>query len=176
MADNPSKTLTVKRNESKSTLSNENEGKNPVGVLTPKKRIVKLKQTTKHSLQVTSRIKPKNKKPPSTLRVNALDLELGKNSKAWRSHSPLAIGIEKQLFQEIASRQLSASKRVVRLLLQKHCLNKNYLVDVLEGAKRLNLDGSPSGVCSIEDEEYARSMLAHLEIQSAVKKNLRKKR
>lgn len=107
---------------------------------------------------------PKKKKPkkaPSVLRVNALDAELGKLSKAWRSHKPLALGIEKQIFKAVSDGQLSSSKRVVRALLRKHCLNPNYLRNTIIGA-RYDLSDSESGEVVASEAAYASKKLREL--------------
>lgn len=167
--DKPKKTLSISRTRggvsSAGSGSTGSEGK-PVR---SKKRVLKIAKPEPVKKPAPGK-KKKPKKAPSILRVNALDTEIGKLSKVWRSHSPLALGVEKQIFKFIADGQLSASKRVVRALLNKHCNNKNYLVDVVQGAKRFNLDGSESGICSLASEEHSRRTLQKLEVQKIVKR------
>ena len=124
-----------------------------------KKRIVIEKPIPK-----PAQAKPKKKKPrkaPSIVRMNVLDAELGKLSKAWRSHKPLALGVEKQVFKAIADGQLSASKRVVRALLRKHCLNPNYLRNTVVGP-RYGLDDNESGEVLASEAAYALKTLRAL--------------
>ena len=167
--DKPKKTLSITRK--RETTSGDEAGSNSPGQKTirKKKQILTFAKPEPVKKPVQSK-KKKPKKAPSTLRVNALDAEIGKLSKVWRSHSPLALGIEKQIFKFIADGQLSASKRVVHALLTKHCNNKNYLVDIVQGAKRFNLDGSESGICSLASEEHSRHTLQKLEVQKIVKR------
>lgn len=165
--DQPKKTLSITRKRSDSSAA----GGSGSGVdsVRGKKRVLKIAKPEPVKNPVQAK-KKKPKKAPSVLRVNALDTEIGKLSKVWRSHSPLALGIEKQIFKVIADGQISASKRVVRALLHKHCNNKNYLVDVIQGAKRFNLDGSEAGECSLASEEHSRRTLQKLEVQKIVKR------
>lgn len=139
------------------------------------KRVIKFDRPEKKPPQQTNAPKRrKPKKPPSSLRVNGLDTELGKESKVWRKHLPLALGIERQIFQQIGRQNLSASKRVVKLLLHKHTHNKNYLVDIAAGVSRYNLDGSEAGQCTLADEEHSRRVLKKLEVEKLVKKTMRR--
>ena len=165
--DKPKKTLSITRKRS-DTSPTDTSGSG-VDSVRSKKRMLKIAKPEPAKKPVQAK-KKKPKKAPSILRVNALDTEICKLSKVWRSHSPLALGVEKQLFKFIADGQLSASKRVVRALLHKHCNNKNYLVDVVQGAKRFNLDGSESGICSLASEEHSRRTLQKLEVQKIVKR------
>ena len=169
------KRLSLSRKPKLDTNAASDDESTAKGVLGAKKRriVITKPEPVKQAKQVQPPKKRKKKKPPSTLRLNALDAELCKLSKVWRSHSPLALGIEKQVFKAIADGQLSASKRVVRALLRKHNLNKNYLVDVVEGASRFNLDGTVAGECTLADAEYSRGMLKRLEIQKIVKKTIK---
>ena len=60
------------------------------------------------------------------------------------------------------------------LIFKFHIVNKNYLVDVVEGASRCNLDGTVSGACTLADAEYSRGMLKRLEIQKIVEKQAKR--
>lgn len=86
---------------------------------------------------------PRPKKtPPSDLRAGNLDASLN-GFLAWLNYQPLAIGVEKQIFQHIAALQLSASKRVVQKLLRKHTQNPRYKQNLANNEPRVNLDGTP---------------------------------
>lgn len=56
---------------------------------------------------------------PSDIRLDNLDARLNA-FEVWRTFQPLALGIERQLFQHIAKHSLSAPKRVVQKLLRQH--------------------------------------------------------
>ena len=86
---------------------------------------------------------PRPKKtPPSDLRAGNLDASLN-GFLAWLNYQPLAIGVEKQIFQHIAALQLSASKRVVQKLLRQHTQNPRYKQNLASNEPRVNLDGTP---------------------------------
>jgi len=126
-----------------------------------KRRVIIEQPKPKAGPKVSLDKRRKPKKAPSTLRLNALDAELGKLSKCWRSHRPLVLGIEKQIFKAIADGQLSASKRVVRALLRKHCSNPNYLRNTVVGA-RYDLTDQPSGEVVPSEAAYALKLLRAL--------------
>lgn len=102
--------------------------------------------------------KPKQT-PPSDIRAR----ELGDSLNAfvvWRTRQPLALGIEKQVFQHIAEHHLSASKRVVQKLLHHHTHNRAYLQSVGQGGQRFNLDGTEAGAILPCEQEHAGRVLA----------------
>ena len=170
----PKKTLTIKRKRLSVTTAPEGEeSSTPAPIRRSRKRVLTFDKPKKK--QPAPPPKPKKpKKPPSTIRARDLDQAIGTHSKIWRSHAPLALGIEKQLFRLIATHHLSASKRVVKSLLVKHCNNPNYLRDIQDGATRYNLDGTSAGTCHITDEENARKRLKQLEIQKLTEQTLKK--
>lgn len=133
---------------------------------TTSKKTLTLKHThskivSNGSLKPDIKCKPTNSKrrkpnkQPSLIRMNALDVEISKKSKAWRAHWPLALGIEKQIYKLIADDQLSASKRVVRLLIHKHCNNPNYLRNTIVGP-RYDLNDASAGEVVKAEAEYAK--------------------
>lgn len=103
---------------------------------------------------------PKPKKtPPSDLRARELSDSLNA-FPVWRNRQPLALGIEKQIFQHIAELHLSASKRVVQKALHHHTHNREYLQAVGRGGSRLNLDGTEAGAITPAEQEHAGRILA----------------
>jgi sRNA-binding protein len=81
---------------------------------------------------------PKPKAPPKTPPSDLGARELGDSLNAfpvWREHHPLALGIERQVFQHIAGLHLSASKRVVKKLLYYHTHNRRYLMNIQRGGR-----------------------------------------
>ncbi len=103
---------------------------------------------------------PKPKKtPPSDLRARELNDSLNAFA-VWRNRQPLALGIEKQVFQYIAEHHLSASKRVVQKLLHHHAHNRAYLQAVGQGGQRFNLDGTEAGAILPGEQEHAGRVLA----------------
>lgn len=103
---------------------------------------------------------PKTKKtPPSDIRARELSDSLNAFA-VWRNRQPLALGIEKQLFQCIAAHHLSASKRVVQKLLHHHTHNRAYLQAVGQGGQRFNLDGTEAGAILPGEQEHSGRVLA----------------
>lgn len=131
-----------------------------------RKRIIKRDQlpiselatTKKPPAKPTPKRKPAPKvptTPPSEIRLKALNSSLNVY-QTWIEKYPLALGIEKQLFQHIAKHGLSASKRVVKKLLSRHAHERRYLQAVQAGEYRYNLDGSKAGMITDIEREYAR--------------------
>lgn len=121
------------------------------------KRPVKSKQDRR-------KLPPKRnpKKPlvkPSDIRTDSLDAALN-NFSVWREYVPLAIGIEKQVFQLIARLELSSSKRVVMRLLARHTHDKHYLQRLFAGGGRYNLDGTKAGEILPMEQKHAADKLA----------------
>ena len=96
--------------------------------------------------------------PPSHVRADNLNASLNA-FEVWRTYQPLALGIDKQIFQHIAKHSLSCSKRVVRKLLHRHCHDRRYLQAVQAGGQRFNLDGTESGAIVETEQEHAARML-----------------
>lgn len=172
MNDQPRKTLSIKpktapTTEHASTLNQETKT-----VSRGNKRIIKREQ-----VQATALAKPKAKAPtkkpnkprktapkkpliaPSAIRMDNLNAALNA-LVVWREHQPLALGIERQIFQLIATQQLSASKRVVQKLLYQHTHQRHYLLKVGQGGARFNLDGSVEGDILPTEREYVGRLLA----------------
>jgi len=161
--EKPRNKLTLKRKPKPDTNAASDDEQPATAITRGKKRRVVIEQPKPKAgpRKPTQAKKKKPKKPPSTLRLNALDAELGKLSKAWRSHKPLALGIEREVFKAIADGQLSASKRVVRALLRKHCSNPNYLRNTVVGA-RYDLTDQPSGEVVPSEAAYSLKVLRQL--------------
>lgn len=169
MTEKPRKTLTIKPKaapitDAAATLNTETKT-----VSRANKRIIKREQVQSTGLgkpkaQVLPKKpkkprKPAPKKPlvsPSDIRMDNLNAALNAFA-VWRERKPLALGIEKQIFQLIADQQLSASKRVVQKLLYRHTRNRDYLLKISQGksGQRYNLDGTSGGYITPEECEHA---------------------
>ena len=149
MNDQPRKTLSIKPKSESQTVNPDTKV-----VLRANKRIVKREQVQANALskpkakaptkKPTKPRKPAPKKPliaPSAIRMDHLNAALNA-FVVWREQQPLALGIERQIFQLIGQQHLSASKRVVQKLLYRHTHQHNYLLKVAQGGQRFNLDGS----------------------------------
>lgn len=172
MTEKPRKTLSIKPKAVSSAEDRSAPNQEPKAVSRGSKRIIKREQ-----VQLTTLAKPKAKVPtkkqnksrktptrkpsvaPSTIRMDNLNDALN-TLVVWREQQPLALGIERQIFQWIAQKQLSASKRVVQKLLYQHTHQHSYLFKIGEGGQRLNLDGSEAGLIVHAESEYAASFLA----------------
>ena len=107
---------------------------------------------------------PKPRKPvksPSDIRAREVNDSLNAYP-VWLHYQPLAVGIERQIFQHIAKHTLSASKRVVQKMLLKHTGHKRYLTGIVENAARFNLDGTEAGRVLPHEQVFAVQKLAGL--------------
>ena len=73
----------------------------------------------------------------------------------FRDFSPLAIGIDKQLFAALPD----LSRKTVRLAMRSHTMTTRYLKEMEKGTQRLNLDGSPAGDVTDENRQHASELL-----------------
>ena len=95
---------------------------------------------------------------PSAIRLDNLNASLNAFD-VWRNFQPLALGIEKAVFQHIAKHSLSASKRVVQNLLHRHTHDRRYLQAIQSGACRFNLDGSEATAIAQAERDHAARVL-----------------
>lgn len=172
MNDQPRKTLSIKPKIALTTEQAPTLNQETKAVLRGNKRIIKREQ-----VQATALAKPKAKVPtkkptkprktapkkpliaPSVIRMDNLNAALNA-FVVWREQQPLALGIERQIFQLIAQQNLSASKRVVQKLLYQHTHQRHYLLKVGQGGARFNLDGSADGVILPAECEHVGRLLA----------------
>ncbi len=73
----------------------------------------------------------------------------------FRDFSPLAIGIDKQLFAALPE----LSKKSLRLAMRSHTISTRYLKEMEKGTQRLNLDGTPAGEVTDENRQHAAELL-----------------
>ena len=107
----------------------------------------------------------KNKKKalvsPSDIKVEALNQRL-KSFDTWSTFKPLAMGIDKQLFQLVNDEAFAgASKKVVQKLLKMHTNHPRYLQGLSRGGVRYNLDGKPADTVTEHQQRLAVSMQAN---------------
>ncbi len=166
MTDQPRKTLSIK-------AKSEPQAVNPETKVLARgnKRIIKREQVQATALakpkaktptkKTTKPRKPAPKKPlstPSDVRLDNLNAVLN-TFVVWREQQPLALGIERQIFQLMADQHLSASKRVVQKLLYRHTHQRSYLLKIAQGGARFNLDGTSADVILPVEQEYVRRLL-----------------
>ena len=75
--------------------------------------------------------------------------------EVFRNFSPLAIGIDKQVFEKMPE----VSKKNLRLAMRSHTISTRYLKEMEKGTVRLNLDGSPAGEVTDENRQHAAEQL-----------------
>ena len=91
-------------------------------------------------------------KPADT---RALLKTLQERFEVFRNFSPLAIGIDKQVFEKLPE----LSKKSLRLAMRSHTISTRYLKEMEKGTVRLNLDGSPAGQVTDENRQHASEQL-----------------
>jgi len=91
-------------------------------------------------------------KPADT---RALLKRLQERFEVFRNFSPLAIGIDKQVFEKLPE----LSKKSLRLAMRSHTISTRYLKEMEKGTVRLNLDGSPAGQVTDENRQHASEQL-----------------
>ena len=91
-------------------------------------------------------------KPADT---RALLKTLQERFEVFRNFSPLAIGIDKQVFEKLPE----LSKKSLRLAMRSHTISTRYLKEMEKGTVRLNLDGTPAGEVTDENRQHASEQL-----------------
>jgi ProP effector len=90
---------------------------------------------------------------PIDARVLLKDLQT--RFDVFRNFSPLAIGIDKQVFAQLPD----VSKKSLRLAMRSHTISTRYLKEMEKGTQRLNLDGTPAGEVTDENRQHAAELL-----------------
>ncbi|MDP3537979.1 MAG: ProQ/FINO family protein [Azonexus sp.] len=99
----------------------------------------------------TAESTPTNK--PTDARLLLKDLQV--RFDVFRNHSPLAIGIDKQVFALLPDLE----KKALRLAMRSHTISTRYLKEMEKGTVRLNLDGTPAGEVTDENRQHAAELL-----------------
>ena len=87
--------------------------------------------------------------------ARALLKDLQTQFDVFRNFSPLAIGIDKQVFAQLPE----VSKKSLRLAMRSHTISTRYLKEMEKGSVRLNLDGTPAGEVTDENRQHATELL-----------------
>ena len=90
---------------------------------------------------------------PTDARVLLKDLQA--RFDVFRNHSPLAIGIDKQVFAQLPDLE----KKALRLAMRSHTISTRYLKEMEKGTVRLNLDGTPADEVTDENRQHAAEQL-----------------
>jgi ProP effector len=90
---------------------------------------------------------------PNDTRALLKDLQI--RFDVFRNFSPLAIGIDKQVFAVLPE----LSKKSLRLAMRSHTISTRYLKEMEKGTVRLNLDGTPADEVTDENRQHAAEQL-----------------
>lgn len=96
-----------------------------------------------------------NTKTEKPIDVRALLKELQSRFDVFRNFSPLAIGIDKQVFAQMPE----VSKKSLRLAMRSHTISTRYLKEMEKANTRFNLDGTPAGEVTDENRKHAAESL-----------------
>jgi hypothetical protein len=147
MIDKPPLTLTIKRK----TLV-----------------VVKRKEVEPKRLGATKAPPPPPKrKKPSEKHLKILDELLKRKCRAWRDYKPLMNGFKHIMFKIGNDACVHHSKRMVKVLYEKHCTDKRYLRNLIDSQYRLDEKGNEADLITAQDKQLAADKLAK---QSTAKK------
>lgn len=93
--------------------------------------------------------------PDKPIDARVLLKDLQTRFDVFRNFSPLAIGIDKQVFAQLPE----VSKKALRLAMRSHTISTRYLKEMEKGTVRLNLDGTPAGEVTDENRQHAAEQL-----------------
>ncbi|MCL2344966.1 MAG: ProQ/FINO family protein [Desulfobulbus sp.] len=95
--------------------------------------------------------------PPAVtpLDPRALLKDLQARFAVFRNHSPLAIGIDKQVLAQMPDLE----KKALRLAMRSHTISTRYLKEMEKATVRLNLDGTPADAVTEENRQHAAELL-----------------
>ena len=80
----------------------------------------------------------------------------------FRNHSPLAIGIDRQIFALLPDLE----KKALRLAMRSHTISTRYLKEMEKGTVRLNLDGTPGEAATKAAEAEAKAAEAAIKAEA----------
>jgi ProP effector len=109
--------------------------------------------TTAESTAIATEVaEPAAKKP---IDARALLKDIHSRFDVFRNHSPLAIGIDRQVLAALPDLE----KKVLRLAMRSHTISTRYLKEMEKGKVRLNLDGTPADEVTDENRQHAAELL-----------------
>lgn len=162
----PRKTLSLKRkvkskaaDVEKAVVAVEKPNKAALGTDEIKEFTRGRKRVIKMQSQAQKKAKKDSQLSPSERQSRELKRLLAETFPVWRRRTPLAIGIDEQIVDFLATKKLDISKRAIKKLLHRHTKNKNYLQNVMRGGPRFKLDGTLNGEVQKEEKEHARRTL-----------------
>lgn len=114
-----------------------------------------LRATLRVLTQVARTMNTPETTPEKSIDVRALLKDLQTRFDVFKNFSPLAIGIDKQVFAQISD----VSKKSLRLAMRSHTISTRYLKEMEKGSVRYNLDGSTAGEVTDENRQHASELL-----------------
>lgn len=96
-----------------------------------------------------------NTAPAQTVDARAVLKDLQARFPVFADHSPLAIGIDRQVLAQMPE----LSKKALRLAMRNHTQSTRYLKVMEKARVRLNLDGTPADEVTDENRRHASELL-----------------
>lgn len=93
--------------------------------------------------------------PAKPIDARALLKDIHARFDVFRNHSPLAIGIDRQVLAVMPELE----KKALRLAMRSHTISTRYLKEMEKAQVRLNLDGTPAGEVTDENRLHAADLL-----------------
>jgi len=132
-------------------------------LVTQKWRLNALEQGAKAQLRATlrglmnTRTEMTTAEPKTNIQSDARALlkDLHTRFEIFRNHSPLAIGIDKQVLAVLPDLE----KKALRLAMRSHTISTRYLKEMEKATVRLNLDATPAGEVTDENRTHAAEQL-----------------
>jgi ProP effector len=93
--------------------------------------------------------------PTKPIDARVLLKEIQARFDVFRNHSPLAIGIDRQILAQWPELE----KKALRLAMRSHTISTRYLKEMEKAQVRLNLDGTPAGEVTDENRQHASDLL-----------------
>ena len=153
----PRKKLTLKRKAKPATAESvENKEVQPEEVkefVRGRKRVLKMQSAAEKKAIKDSHLSPAERQSRELKRL------LAEAFSVWRRRRPLARGIDDQIAEFVAEKNLEISKRAIKKLLHRHTHHKTYLSNVIRGGKRFKLDGTEEGEVQQAEKEHAKRTL-----------------
>ena len=118
-----------------------------------RKRVIKMQSQAQKKAIKDSKLSPSERQSRELKRL------LAESFSVWRRRRPLAIGVDEQIVEFLATKNLDISKRAIKKLLHRHTKNENYLQNVIRGGPRFQLDGTELGEVQKEEKEHAKRTL-----------------
>lgn len=88
---------------------------------------------------------------------------------------PLKKGIDKDLKEALAAKEIELSRRTIRLALARWCRRKSYVQAVIKKPNRTDLQGNSMELVSEDEKQFAKKQLSIIDSKNKNKKMSSKK-